>query len=251
MKILERLFSLEGKVAIVTGGARGNGKAIAQGLSEAGADVILVDIIEELADTACELDCEAYSCDITDSDSLRELVEYVLNKFHKIDIIVNNAGVSISADFLSYPADAWEKTYRVNLKAPFELIQLAAEHMKGNGGSIINITSLNGELAFPDNPAYVAFKGALRQLTKATAYDLGKYGIRANNLAPGYIKTAMTNQSYNDSAKHADRKNRTLLGRWGRPEDLVGTAIFLASDASSYITGQDIYVDGGWSAKGI
>ena len=251
MNILERLFSLTGKVAIVTGAARGNGKAIARGLSEAGADVILVDIIDELASTACELNCDAYACDITDSDSLTELVEYVLNKFHKIDIIVNNAGVSIGAEFLTYPPGAWEKTYRVNLKAPFELIQLAGEHMKRQGGSIINITSLNSELAFPDNPAYVAFKGALRQLTKAAAYDLGKYGIRANNLAPGYIKTAMTDQSYNDSVKHAARKNRTLLGRWGYPEDLVGAAIFLASDASSYITGQDIYVDGGWSAKGI
>jgi len=251
MSILKRLFSLEGKVAIVTGSARGNGKAIAEGLRDAGAQVALVDASEEIEEAAVELRCEAYRCDITRPGALKKIVDDVLNKFHKIDIIVNNAGISLGEDFTSYSEAAWDRTYRVNLKAPFELIQLAAHDMKLHGGSIINITSLNGEFAFPNNAAYVTFKGALRQLTRSAAYDLGKYGIRANNLAPGYIKTAMTTQSYNDPIQHEIRRQHTLLGRWGYPEDLVGAAIFLASDASSYITGQDIYVDGGWSVKGI
>jgi len=119
------------------------------------------------------------------------------------------------------------------------------------GGSIINITSLNAELAFPGNPAYMASKGALRQLTRSAAYDLAPYGIRANNIAPGYIKTAMTEKSYNNQQLYEARQSRTILGRWGTPGDLAGAAIFLASNASSYITGQDLYVDGGWNIKGL
>ena len=119
------------------------------------------------------------------------------------------------------------------------------------GGSIVNITSLNSELAFPDNPAYVAFKGALKQLSKSAAVDLGKHNIRVNNVGPGYFITDMTKKSWEDPKKFKERANKTVLGRWGNPEDLVGVSVFLASDASSYITGQDIYVDGGWTIKGL
>ena len=118
-------------------------------------------------------------------------------------------------------------------------------------GSIINITSLNSELAFPDNPAYVTFKGALKQMTKSFALDLGKHGIRCNNIGPGYIRTNMTKQSWSDPIRRKQREDKTALGRWGKPSDLCGVVIFLASDASGYITGQDIYVDGGWMIKGL
>jgi NAD(P)-dependent dehydrogenase (short-subunit alcohol dehydrogenase family) len=118
-------------------------------------------------------------------------------------------------------------------------------------GSIINITSLNSELAFPGNPSYVAFKGALKQLTKSIALDFGEHNIRANNLGPGYIKTKMTEKSWHNEESNEARKNKTALKRWGHPEDLVGAAIFLASNASNYVTGQDIYVDGGWLIKGL
>ena len=121
--------------------------------------------------------------------------------------------------------------------------------MKATGGSIINITSLNAELAFPDNPAYVAFKGGLKQLTKSLALDLGKYNIRVNNLGPGYIRTNMTKKGWANNRKKIEEK--TILGRWGEPKDLVGTIIFLLSNASSYITGQDIYVDGGYLVNGL
>ena len=121
--------------------------------------------------------------------------------------------------------------------------------MKVGGGSIINITSLNSEIAFPNNPAYVSTKGGLKQLTKSLALDLGKYNIRVNNLGPGYIKTNMTKFGWKNNRKKIE--DRTILGRWGEPRDLVGTIIFLLSDASSYITGQDIYVDGGYLTKGL
>ncbi len=232
------LFSLDSKVALVTGAANGNGKAIASGLKDAGASVLSLDL--EDADIVC---------DVTDYDKMKDL----LSSFNKIDILVNNAGVTYPASFLTYPDDKWDRTYEVNLRAPFKLMQLVGEKMKTNkcGGSIINITSLNAELAFPDNPAYMAFKGALKQLTKSAAIDLGEYNIRVNNVGPGYFKTNMTRASWEDSKKYDARKNKTMLNRWGSPADLAGVAVFLASDASSYITSQDIYVDGGWSAKGL
>ena len=119
------------------------------------------------------------------------------------------------------------------------------------GGSIINITSIGAELGFPNNPAYIAAKGALKQLTRSLALDLGSFGIRVNNIGPGYFRTDMTKGSWNDPQLEEDRIRRTILGRWGEPDDLAGAAIFLASEASRYITGQDLYVDGGWLAKGL
>ena len=119
------------------------------------------------------------------------------------------------------------------------------------GGSIINITSIGAELGFPNNPAYIAAKGALKQLTRSLALDLGSFGIRVNNIGPGYFRTDMTKGSWNDPQLEEDRIRRTILGRWGEPDDLAGAVIFLASEASRYITGQDLYVDGGWLAKGL
>jgi len=253
MKYIENLFSLAGKVAIVTGAARGNGRAIANGFSKAGADVVLVDtLFEEGVVAAKEVGADFFLCDITDENKLSELVEYVLKKYKKIDILVNNAGVSFSQEFSSYSSEIWNNTYKVNLLAPFELMKLVSRSMKEQrSGSIINITSLNAELAFPDNPAYVTFKGALKQLTKSAACDLGKHGIRANNIGPGYIKTKMTEKSWQNEKEYEKKKNKTFLNRWGEPDDLVGAAIFLASDASSFITGQDLYIDGGWVTKGL
>lgn len=257
MSYLEKLFSLENKIALVTGAARGNGKAIAEALLRAGAKVIMIDISEELSDTfdqfqSNNLQAVKYQCDITKKPEIEKLIKFVINNFKKIDILVNNAGVTFGNDTLEYPEEEWEKTYKVNLKAPFQLSQLVGRYMKEKqSGIIINITSLNAEIAFPNNPAYVAFKGALKQLTKSLALDLGKYGIRVNNVGPGYFKTQMTKKSWSDPTLEKQRRDKTILGRWGNPEDLAGVVIFLASDASSYVTGQDFYVDGGWLVKGL
>jgi gluconate 5-dehydrogenase len=122
---------------------------------------------------------------------------------------------------------------------------------RSGGGSIINVTSIGAVQGFPGNPGYVASKGGLRLLTKALALDLADKNIRVNNLAPGYIHTAMTDKSFNDPQRHQERLARMMLKRWGKPDDLIGAAIFLASEASAYVTGQDIFVDGGWTAKGL
>ncbi|MCX6721587.1 MAG: glucose 1-dehydrogenase [Candidatus Staskawiczbacteria bacterium] len=254
-KITE-LFSLKGKVAIVTGAAGGNGRAIAEGFLNAGALIYFVDISkEELEKTAKSLKNQKAKyiiADVTKKDDLEKIISQIIKEEKKIDILVNNAGVTIGEPSELYSEENWEKTYKVNLKAAFLLSQVTAHHMiKQKSGVIINITSLGAEQGFSNNPAYVAFKGGLKQLTKALAQDWAKYNIRVNNLCPGYIKTNMTKKSWDDSVSREERTGRTMLGRWGESYDLVGPAIFLASDASKYITGTDLYVDGGWMSKGI
>jgi NAD(P)-dependent dehydrogenase (short-subunit alcohol dehydrogenase family) len=255
---LANLFSLKGRVAIVTGAARGNGFAISQALASAGASVVMVDILEaELLSAAQSLSSIGLSvtalvCNLSDTGATEHIVAEALRLYDSCDILVNNAGISKSNKIFDYSMLDWEETHKINLKVPFELSRRAAMTMREEGrGSIINITSLNAELAFPDNPAYVAFKGALKQLTKSLALDLGQFGIRANAIAPGYIRTAMTRNSWLNDDKRGARSQRTVLGRWGEPSDLAGAVVFLASDASSYVTGIDLYVDGGWSIKGL
>lgn len=231
---MNNLFSVINKVIIVTGSSGGNGSAIADGLEGSGAIVVRVDLPEY---------------DITNKKDLDKLVEKSLYYNGEINGLVNCAGVTFGNELFDYTDEDWNKTYEVNLKAPYELSRIVAKYMKEKGGSIINITSLNSELGFPNNPAYVSTKGGLKQLTKSLAVDLGKYNIRVNNLGPGYIKTNMTKLGWKNSRKKIE--DRTILGRWGEPSDLVGTTIFLLSEASSYITGQDIYVDGGYLIKGL
>ncbi len=254
MTYLDQLFGIEGRWAVVTGAARGNGLALAQALAKASATVVLVDRLSDAVTKQCEaltaqgLDVRGFVGDVTSPEDRRRLFE----DLPRIDVLVNNAGVTFPHPWLEYPAEDWNTTYQVNLLAPFEMCRLAAARMvKQGGGSIINITSLNAELAFPDNPAYMAFKGGLRQLTRSLALDLGRHGVRANCIAPGYMRTEMTRGSWSDPEREKARADRTEIGRWGQPEDLAGAVIFLASPASAYVTGQDLFVDGGWSIKGL
>ena len=231
---MKTLFSLKNKIIIVTGANGGNGSAISDGLEEYGATVVRADLPRYNVRNPIQLDM---------------LVANALQYDNRIDGLVNCAGVTHGNDVFDYTDDDWNDTYEVNLKAPYELSRKVAKHMKETGGSIVNITSLNSELGFPNNPAYVTMKGGLKQLTKSLAVDLGKYNIRVNNVGPGYIKTNMTKKGWKNNREEIE--NRTILGRWGEPKDLVGTIIFLLSSASEYITGQDIYVDGGYLTKGL
>jgi len=244
MKTIKDLFSLEGKVAVVTGASQGNGQAIASGLSLAGAKVYNLDILENS-------ELNYIRCDLSDEKDIDMALSIIEAENENVDILVNNAGVTYGNNIFDYKDEDWEKTYQVNLKAPYLISRRLATKMKNRGGSIINITSLNAEMAFPDNPAYVAMKGGLKQLTKSLACDLGKYNIRVNNIGPGYMLTEMTKKSWSNPKTYEERKEKTFLKRWGNPSDLAGIAIFLASNASDYITGQDIYVDGGWLTKGL
>ncbi len=228
------MFSLKDKVIIVSGANGGNGSAISDGLEEYGATVVRADLPTYNVRNPIQLDM---------------LVANALQCDNRIDGLVNCAGVTHGNDIFDYTDDDWDDTYEVNLKAPYELSRKVAKHMKKTGGSIVNITSLNSELGFPNNPAYVTMKGGLKQLTKSLAVDLGKYNIRVNNVGPGYIKTNMTKKGWKNNREEIEK--RTILGRWGEPKDLVGAIIFLLSDASEYITGQDIYIDGGYLTKGL
>lgn len=254
MSYIEDLFSVKGKRAIITGAKRGLGNCIAKALHDAGAEVLGVDKLE-----FSEEPFDTYTCNIENKDDIDELILYCKDKWNKIDILINNAGVGFAHNLLDYPLDDWETTYKVNLLAPFLLTQGLAPLLIENGkGSIINVTSLNAEQAFPGNPAYPATKGGLKLMSKSFAYELGKDKIRVNNLGPGYFKTEFHRQgdrldklNWEESIIEKERSKKTLLGRWGVPEDVLGLVIFLCSDSSSYITGQDIYVDGGWLAKGL
>jgi len=210
------VFSVKGKKVYITGSSGGIGSALVAGFLDAGADVITFDI----------------------------MVDKTNPNLGGINVLINCAGIS--------NPELQQEMMETNFWMAYRLCHTATKVMKHNGGgSIINITSLGANLAFADNPIYQASKAALCQLTKTIALDYGQYGIRANNVCPGYIQTNMTAKSYNDPTEQKRRTDRTMLGRWGQPQDIVGACIFLASDASSYITGSTIYVDGGWTARGL
>ena len=231
---------------------------MAEALLRAGAAVIMVSANQaRLDETTAALQAQglratSHCCDLADKAQIAALIAAVSSEPGRVDILVNAAGITEGHDLFDYPDEVWERTLQVNVSAAFYLARgfaplMAAQH----SGSIINITSINAERGFPGNPAYMAAKGALKQLSKSLAVDLAPHGIRVNNLGPGYFHTDMNSRSWNDPERREQRSSRTLLGRWGEPEDLAGAVIFLASAASAYLTGQDIYVDGGWLAKGL
>ena len=243
---LADLFSLKGKVAVVTGASRGIGHALAEGLSAAGALTVGV---SRSASPPSFTHPVAY-CPADVRSDAEAIVRFAVDRFGTLDILVNAAGITLAQTDADQALQNFDETIAVNLRAPLALALAAAKVMKP-GGTIINLTSIGAHLGFPGNPGYVASKGGLRSLTQALAVDLGPRGIRVNALAPGYIHTDMTAGSYADPEKHEARRRHTCLGRWGEPEDLVGGCVFLASDASRYMTGQSLVIDGGWTAKGL
>jgi NAD(P)-dependent dehydrogenase (short-subunit alcohol dehydrogenase family) len=251
-----KLFSLAGKVTVVTGAARGNGFSIAGGFIGAGAIVYLLDRSgSELGRAKRRLGSRRarfIEVDVTDFTRMADVFDDVYRREGRLDVLVNNAGVTYPQPSEEYTEENWTKTQDVNLQAPFRLCQLAFPYFKKiGGGVIINVTSIAAELGASNNPAYVASKGGLKQLSKALAKDWACYNIRVNNLCPGYFRTAMTRKSYRDPRLRRVRTERTMLGRWGDGSDLVGPAVFLASDASCYVTGHDLWVDGGLLANGL
>ena len=252
---MEDLFSVADKVVIVTGASRGIGEAVARGFIARGAKLVCtarsVESMAELAASAPDR-VAVVGCDLAEASEIRQISQMAEERFGRVDVLINNAGTTtVAADPYQDEAN-WDLTLQVNLKAAFILGGAVAKVMERQvSGSIINIASIGALLGFPDNPSYQAAKGGLRQLSRAMARDFGSDGIRVNTVCPGYIRTQMTARSYQDEALREARTSRTLLGRWGDPEDLVGACLFLASDASSYVTGVDLPVDGGWTAQGL
>lgn len=245
---LTDLFSLSGKTAIVTGASRGIGLAIAQGLCKAGAIVYGMSRSDSSGEQQAEINC--LQTDITNAEQFEKNCEQIAGKEGCLDILVNSAGITLPVSDNKHKYEQFSKTLEVNLTAIYQCSDIAAGFMI-HGGSIINITSIGSFVGFPGNPSYVASKGGVREMTKALALDLAPRNVRVNNIAPGYTRTNMTRKSYDDPNLNKQRLDRMIIKRWGEPEDMVGAAIFLASNASSYMTGADIVIDGGWLAKGL
>jgi len=250
------MFNLDGKVAMVTGASRGLGRGIAQGLAEYGADVILVSRnAETLGSAQQEIDrlgrrVWVFPCDLANADGIPALFEEAAAATEGVDILVNNAGTTARAPAEELPVEEWQRVLDLNLTSVFVLSQAFARVRiaAGKPGKIINIGSLMCEHARVTTSAYTASKGGIRQLTKALAVDWAQHGIQVNAIGPGYFRTDLTQAIQDDPEFDRWVKGRTPLGRWGDPSDLAGAAVFLASSASDFVTGQTIYVDGGWLA---
>jgi 2-dehydro-3-deoxy-D-gluconate 5-dehydrogenase len=250
------VFKLEEKVAVVTGASRGIGAAIAIGLAEAGAKVLIVSRSEPDAEVAEQLGKteQAYAHHATDlsrTDSVPGVVKAALDNFGRLDILVNNAGIIRRAPALEYSEEDWDAVLNTNLKVPFFLAQACARQMvaQGQGGKIINICSLLSYQGGILVPAYTAAKHGIAGITKALANELAPQRIGVNGIAPGYIKTENTAALQADENRYKAILSRIPEGRWGDPDDLVGAALFLASSASDYLQGHILNVDGGWLAR--
>ncbi|MHA6345857.1 SDR family NAD(P)-dependent oxidoreductase [Roseivivax sp. CAU 1761] len=238
------------KIALVTGAARGIGLACARALAQGGARLVLVDIdAEGVRQAARDLggDAVAEVCDMGDPAAIAALFDRVEEQVGPVSILVNNAGIARPADFLEMPVEAFRQVLDVNLVGPFVATQRAARTMVAHGiaGAIVNMSSINAEVAIPAIASYCASKGGLRQLTKAAALALAPHGIRVNAVGPGSIDTEMMAGVNADPAAMARVLSRTPLGRVGRAEEIGRIVAFLAGDDASYITGETIYADGG------
>ncbi len=249
------LFDLTDRLALVTGSSRGIGFALARALGDAGAELILN------GRNAAELEAAAETlrgdghrvnvrvCDVTDADAVASMISSVETELGPLEVLVNNAGMQQRAPVLDFPVDGFRNVLEVNLIAPFVVAQAAAKAMVGRGrGKIINIGSVQSQLGRPTIVPYTASKGGVMLLTRGLCADLGPSGIQVNTLAPGYFATELTAALVADAEFSAWVSGRTPAGRWGQVEELGGAVVFLASDASSFVNGQTIFVDGGMTA---
>ncbi|TCU20504.1 SDR family oxidoreductase [Rhizobium sullae] len=247
------LFDLTGRRALVTGSSQGIGLALARGLANAGAEIVLNGRdTGKLAETAKGLGGGTHQLafDATDHEAVRAAVDSFEAKIGAIDILVNNAGMQHRTPLEDFPADAFEQLMRTNVSTVFNVGQAVAQHMiKRGAGKIINIASVQTALARPGIAPYTATKGAVGNLTKGMATDWAKYGLQCNAIAPGYFDTPLNAALVADSTFSAWLEKRTPAGRWGKVDELVGACVFLASNASSFVNGHVLYVDGGITAS--
>lgn len=248
------LFDLNGKVAMVTGGNRGLGEVAATALAKAGADVAVcgrntadLDRVTS-AMRALGREAEPFVLDVTAKATVHDGVERILAHFGKVDILVNNAGVNHRVPVLEFPEEAWDLVINTNLKGYFLVAQAVVPQMIERGyGKVINMSSILGTVALPNQLAYASSKGGVDQMTKVMALEWAKQGVRVNAIGPTYFETELVAQLRNDPERFNFINERTPMGRWGYPPELEGIVIFLAAPASDFITGQTIYIDGGWT----
>ena len=250
--MLRELFGLSGRRVLVTGASKGIGFALALGLGQAGAAVVLNGRNEAALKAAAEtlvsegIDATAIAFDVTEASAVTAGIEALESSGQSIDILINNAGMQFRTALQDFPLDAWQQLMRTNLDSAFYVGQAVAQHMIARGrGKVINICSVQSELGRPGIAPYAASKGALKMLTKGMCIDWAPHGLQVNAIGPGYFKTELNQALVDDPQFSAWLEGRTPARRWGDVEELVGAAVFLASDASSFVNGHVLYVDGG------
>ncbi len=246
------IFDLTGRVALITGSSRGLGQVLARGLAQAGAAVVLNGRNQDALDRAVQamqadgFRTAGYLFDVTDQEQIRAGVERIEAEVGPVDILINNAGIQSRAPAVEMAAENWRRVLEVNLTGVFLASQAVGRRMvERRRGKVINICSLLSEVGRPTIAPYTAAKGGVKMLTRALAVEWAKYDVQVNGIGPGYFDTEMNAALVQNPEFDRWLKARTPAGRWGRPEELVGAAVFLASEASSFVTGQIIYVDGG------
>jgi len=255
MNILDR-FRLDGKVAVVTGGTKGLGKAMAEGLAAAGAQIAVISRhVDEAGAVAAELSaakgqaCRGYACDVTQPDQVDALIPQILMDFGQIDILINNAGINLRGAIDELSVDEFLRVQALNVTGPWLMCRAVAPHMKERrSGRVINMGSTLSIIALADRTPYATSKGAILQMTRALALEWAPYNITVNAMLPGPFATEMNLPLKQDPDTYAAFVAKIPLGRWGELEEIQGLAVFLASDASSFVTGAGIAIDGGWTA---
>ncbi len=254
----DSLFSLEGKVAVVTGGTSGIGRALSLGLADAGADVIATARRkEQVDDTAKEIEARGrrtlrMASDVGDRSTLEALRAAVLERFSKVDILVNCAGMIKRTPTLDLPEAEWTNILNTNLTGTLRACQVFGRHMLERGyGRIVNIASLNSFVALSEVAAYAASKAGVASLTRSLAVEWSKKGVTVNAVAPGVFRTDLNAQLLDSTPRGQELLMRTPMGRFGKTEELIGATVYLASDSASFVTGQILVVDGGFLASGV
>ncbi|MCU7738475.1 SDR family oxidoreductase [Priestia sp. YIM B13446] len=249
------LFSLDGKVAAITGATRGIGRSMAIALAEAGSDIALLQRSKEFLGVKEEIErlgrkCFIVNCDLENASEVSEAISSVAAYFGKLDILVNNAGIQRRSPAVDFAEEDWDAVMNVNLKTVWLLCQQAGRQMlKQGSGKIINMASLLSYQGGITVPAYAAAKGGVAQLTKALSNEWAAKGVNVNGIVPGYIATDMNEALINDETRSRQIIERIPAGRWGEADDFKGAVVFLASDASAYIHGHLLAVDGGWLGR--